>query len=88
MSVSYFATIKNGVLIMYSGRDFTELSMMSLKSWENDELAYFHHSFQQIMPYLNQEGQSIYKAIVKEIESRDGLQGIASINGTYTAVDQ
>ena len=34
---------------------------------------HFHHSFQQIMPYLNVEGQTIYKEIVKEIESRGGL---------------
>ena len=37
-------------------------------------MAYFHHSLQQILPYLNAEGQSIYKEIVKEIETRGGLQ--------------
>ncbi|MFL6558233.1 MAG: hypothetical protein ACJ8MO_19210, partial [Bacillus sp. (in: firmicutes)] len=38
---------------MYVGRDMTELSMMAKSDWENSELAFFHHSFQQITPYLN-----------------------------------
>ncbi|EJS64370.1 hypothetical protein [Bacillus cereus] len=58
---------------MYNGRDMTALTMISKNEWKEDELAYFHHSFQQIMPYLNVEGQTIYKEIVKEIESRGGL---------------
>ncbi|MBJ8007985.1 MULTISPECIES: hypothetical protein [Bacillus] len=58
---------------MYTGRDMTELTMISKNEWKEDELAHFHHSFQQIMPYLNVEGQTIYKEIVKEIESRGGL---------------
>ena len=40
---------------MYVGRDMTELSMMKKSDWENSELAYFHHSLQQMVPYLNQE---------------------------------
>ena len=59
---------------MYIGRDMTELTMVSKSEWKEDELAYFHHSLQQILPYLNAEGQSIYKEIVIEIESRGGLQ--------------
>ena len=59
---------------MYVGRDMTELSMMKKSDWENSELAYFHHSLQQMVPYLNQEGQSIHKEIVKEIENRGGLK--------------
>ncbi|WP_172805398.1 hypothetical protein [Bacillus mycoides] len=58
---------------MYTGRDMTELTMISKNEWKEDELAYFHHSFQKIMPYLNVEGQTIYKEVVKEIESRGGL---------------
>ncbi|MEC5238579.1 hypothetical protein [Bacillus mycoides] len=58
---------------MYTGRDMTELTMISKNEWKEDELAYFHHSFQQIMPYLNVEGQTIYKEVVKEIESRGEL---------------
>ncbi|MEK5299762.1 hypothetical protein NSQ69_02570 [Bacillus sp. FSL R10-2201] len=58
---------------MYTGRDMTELTMISKNEWKEDELAYFHHSFQQIMPYLNVEGRTIYKEVVKEIESRGGL---------------
>lgn len=40
---------------MYVGRDMSELNMVSKKDWKNSELAYFHHAFQQIMPYLNEE---------------------------------
>ncbi|KPB03672.1 hypothetical protein [Bacillus sp. CHD6a] len=59
---------------MYVGRDMTELSMHSKKEWKDSELAYFHHSLQQMVPYLNAEGQSIHMEIVKEIEARGGLQ--------------
>ncbi|ENQ3107671.1 hypothetical protein ACEOWJ_003765 [Bacillus cereus] len=59
---------------MYVGRDMTELSMTPKDQWNQEELAYFHHSLQQMMPYLNVEGQTVYKEIVKEIESRGGLQ--------------
>ncbi|WP_033826422.1 hypothetical protein [Bacillus andreraoultii] len=59
---------------MYDGRDMTELTMMSLADWQDHELIFFQRSFQQIMPYLNQEGQSIYKKIINEIEERGGLK--------------
>lgn len=58
---------------MYAGRDFSELTMISKKDWNDTELAYFHHSLGQIMPYLNQEGQTIYKEVLYEIETRGGL---------------
>jgi hypothetical protein len=58
---------------MYSGRDMTELSMMSKVEWKDSELAFFHHSLQQVVPYLNVEGQAIHREIVQEIESRGGL---------------
>ncbi|WP_223703452.1 hypothetical protein [Sutcliffiella deserti] len=58
---------------MYVGRDMTELSMISKKDWQDSELAYFHHSLQQMVPYLNVEGQSIHREIVEEIENRGGL---------------
>ncbi|CAH0347631.1 hypothetical protein [Bacillus sp. CECT 9360] len=58
---------------MYVGRDMTELSMVARSEWEESELAYFHHSLQQMVPYLNQEGQTIHREIVKEIENRGGL---------------
>jgi hypothetical protein len=58
---------------MYVGRDMTELSMLPKKEWENSELSYFHHSLQQMVPYLNQEGQAIHREIVEEIENRGGL---------------
>ncbi|OTW83409.1 hypothetical protein COL26_16165 [Bacillus thuringiensis] len=82
-------TIRNGGDNMYIGRDMTELTMVSKHEWKEDELAYFHHSLQQILPYLNAEGQSIYKEIVVEIESRGGLQeGEASwTHGTKISYD-
>lgn len=58
---------------MYVGRDMTELSMMPRSEWKDSELAFFHHSLQQMVPYLNQEGQTIHREIVKEIENRGGL---------------
>ncbi|NQD67248.1 hypothetical protein HP456_15135 [Bacillus haikouensis] len=58
---------------MYVGRDMTELSMLPKGEWKKSELAYFHHSLQQIVPYLNAEGQSIHREIVEEIEKRGGL---------------
>ncbi|ATI57928.1 MAG TPA: hypothetical protein DEU22_07705 [Bacillus sp. (in: Bacteria)] len=82
-------TIRNGGGNMYIGRDMTELTMISKNEWKEDELAYFHHSLQQVLPYLNVEGQSIYKEIVVEIESRGGLQeGEASwTHGTKISYD-
>lgn len=59
---------------MYVGRDMTELSMMSKMDWKDSELAYFHHSLQQIMPYLNAEGQTIHREIMEEIQNRGGLK--------------
>jgi hypothetical protein len=58
---------------MYVGRDMTELSMIPKNDWKNEELAFFHHSLQQIMPYLNSEGVTIHREIIKEIEERGGL---------------
>ncbi|WP_394549292.1 hypothetical protein [Priestia aryabhattai] len=63
---------------MYRGRDMTNLSMISKKEWKDNELAYFHHSLQQITPYLNEEGQKIHRQIIEEIESRGGLYCIDS----------
>ncbi|WP_419392828.1 hypothetical protein [Cytobacillus praedii] len=61
---------------MYNGRDMTELSMIAKTDWKNDELAFFHHSFQQIVPYLNTEGQVIQREIVEEIQNRGGLKNL------------
>ncbi|WP_075980252.1 hypothetical protein [Bacillus massilinigeriensis] len=58
---------------MYSGRDMTELSMKSKSEWSQEELTYFHHSLQQMTPYLNVEGQSIHREIIEEIMARGGL---------------
>lgn len=55
---------------MYDRRDMTELSMMSKADWKESELTFYHHSFQQILPYLNAEGQTIYREILEEIFNR------------------
>lgn len=57
---------------MYAGRDMTELSMMEKSAWKTSELAFFHHSLQQIAPYLNSEGQTIHREIIEEIVNRGG----------------
>jgi hypothetical protein len=58
---------------MYNGRDLSELSMTPKTKWEDIELEHFHHSFQQITGYLNIEGNTMQKEIIKEIESRGGI---------------
>lgn len=58
---------------MYVGRDMTDLSMISKSDWKDSELSFFHHSLQQMVPYLNTEGQVIHKEIVEEIMRRGGL---------------
>lgn len=55
---------------MYRGRDFSELVMTSKRDWTDKELAHFHESFQQILPYLNSEGGMIYREILEEIGNR------------------
>lgn len=58
---------------MYGGRDMTELSMIAKSEWTESELAYFHRSLQQMVPYLNIEGQTLHREIVQEIMNRGGL---------------
>jgi len=74
---------------MYVGRDMTELSMMAKTDWKDSELAFFHHSFQQIAPYLNSEGQTIHRGIIEEIENRGGMkrQEADYTHGTKTVYD-
>ena len=55
-------------------RDMTELAMMSIHDSTDEELAHFHHSLQQMTPYLNVEGTSIHREIIREIEGRGGLK--------------
>lgn len=59
---------------MYVGRDMTELSMIPKSDWNQSELAFFHRSLQQMVPYLNVEGKTIHSEIIKEIENRGGMQ--------------
>ncbi len=61
---------------MYAGRDMTELTMMAKNDWTDSELAFFHHSMQQVVPYLNAEGQSLHRQIIEEIERRGGMNQI------------
>ncbi|AIE59148.1 hypothetical protein [Bacillus methanolicus] len=74
---------------MYVGRDMTELSMLPKTEWEKSELAFFHHSLQQMVPYLNAEGQTIHREIIKEIERRGGLERTEAnySHGTKTSFD-
>lgn len=74
---------------MYVGRDMSELTMMAKTDWKDSELSYFHHSLQQMMPYLNTEGQSIHSSIIKEIEARGGLKRNEAdyTHGTHIAYD-
>lgn len=58
---------------MYVGRDFSELSMISKTEWKDSELAFFHHALQQVIHYLNVEGNTLHREIVKEIERRGGF---------------
>jgi hypothetical protein len=81
MNTYYFKLGKKEASIMYVGRDMTELSMIPKSEWKDSELAYFHHSFQQIAPYLNAEGQTIHREIIEEIEARGGLR---KSEATYT----
>lgn len=74
---------------MYVGRDMTELSMIPKSEWNKSELAFFHHSLQQMTPYLNSEGVSIHRAIIEEIENRGGLSRDSAdyTHGTKMAYD-
>ncbi|WP_096201665.1 cytosolic protein [Bacillus sp. FJAT-45350] len=63
---------------MFVGRDMTELSMMSKADWTDKELAYFHKNLQQVTPYLNSEGVTIHREIIREIENRGGFKQEAS----------
>lgn len=74
---------------MYVGRDMTELSMIPKSEWDKSELAFFHHSLQQMTPYLNSEGVSIHRAIIEEIENRGGLgrSGADYTHGTQMVYD-
>ncbi|WP_170006515.1 hypothetical protein [Bacillus fonticola] len=74
---------------MYVGRDFTELSMIQKSDWKDSELSYFHHSMQQMVPYLNVEGQHIHREVIAEIEIRGGMQRNEATwtHGTETSYD-
>ncbi|WP_017728950.1 hypothetical protein [Halalkalibacterium ligniniphilum] len=73
---------------MYVGRDMTELSMKPKQAWTNKELAFFHHSLQQMTPYLNAEGTTIHREIIQEIEHRGGLKKEATpVLGTKEQYD-
>ncbi|MBD8071211.1 cytosolic protein [Bacillus sp. PS06] len=65
---------------MYTGRDMTELSMISKHEWTDAELEFHHRSLQQMVPYLNVEGQTIHRSIVEEIEARGGLKQMEEVN--------
>ncbi|MBO8173381.1 MAG: hypothetical protein H0Z33_16055 [Bacillaceae bacterium] len=60
---------------MYVGRELEELEDVALSDWELKELAYYHHTMSQLVPFLNQEGVAFHNSIIKEIERRGGLKG-------------
>lgn len=74
---------------MYVGRDMTALNMIAKSDWKDSELAFFHHAFQQITPYLNSEGQALHRSIIEEIENRGGLnrQEADYTHGTHVTYD-
>ncbi|WP_026679119.1 hypothetical protein [Fictibacillus gelatini] len=61
---------------MDNKRDMTELGMISIKDWTDDELRFYHHSLQQMTPFLNAEGTTIRNDIIEEIKSRGGLKSL------------
>ncbi|GMO00177.1 cytosolic protein [Parageobacillus thermoglucosidasius] len=69
---------------MYVGRDMTELSMIPKSEWKDSELAFFHHSLQQMAPYLNAEGLTIHREIIEEIEARGGLRNVEAAYASGT----
>ncbi|AEH49225.1 hypothetical protein [Parageobacillus thermoglucosidasius] len=69
---------------MYVGRDMTELSMIPKSEWKDSELAFFHHSLQQMAPYLNAEGLTIHREIMEEIEARGGLRNVEAAYASGT----
>lgn len=74
---------------MYVGRDMTELTMTEKTAWKDSELAYFHHSLSQILPYLNAEGSSLLREINEEITNRGGLTNHDAdyTHGTHPVTD-
>ncbi|MGD8192009.1 hypothetical protein ACQCN2_18730 [Brevibacillus ginsengisoli] len=58
---------------MYIGRDFQELTMVSVNQWEIHELLYFHHAMSELAAYLNAEGVSIHSKVIHELEERGPL---------------
>ncbi len=67
---------------MYIGRDLSALGLIKIEDWKDSELMHFHQSLQQILPYLNAEGQSLSRKIVEDIERRGGLK---RNEATYTS---
>jgi hypothetical protein len=55
---------------VYTGRNLEELSMTPLTDWNLDELSYHHFIMAQMSPYLNQQGASLHRQVIKEIENR------------------
>ncbi|USG64744.1 hypothetical protein NDK47_21855 [Brevibacillus ruminantium] len=55
---------------MYIGRDFPQLTMISLDEWDLNELLFYHHAMSQLAAYLNAEGASLHAKMIQELESR------------------
>lgn len=71
-----FILIRKEVTPLYLGRDLSELNITPLSNWEMEELSYHHYMMSQMSPLMNQQGSSLHKDIIKEIERRGGLASL------------
>ena len=71
---------------MYIGRDFQELTMVSVNQWEIHELLYFHHAMSELAAYLNAEGVSIHSKVIHELEERGPITDGGSWDHSSTPI--
>jgi hypothetical protein len=50
--------------------------MTPLAEWDLEELSYHHFIMSQMSPYMNQQGTSLHRQLIKEIEKRGGLAAL------------
>lgn len=60
---------------MYVGRKFDELDNIPVAEWDIKELLYHHDMMDNLVSYLNAQGNSRHKQIIEEIEKRGGRGG-------------
>ncbi|TCS92804.1 hypothetical protein [Hazenella coriacea] len=69
---------------MYLGRDLSELNMTPIPDWAMEELSYHHYMMSQMSPFMNEQGVSLHRDVIKEIERRGGL---AHLDKTHSIHD-